>query len=138
MAIIKWEPFDGIDQFLENLKFPPMREYGMDLAVDVYEENSNLIAKMNVPGSDPKKIKVSVEDNFLRVSGSSQEEKEEKGKKYYRKEIRSGAFERLISLPQNVQKDKVKAEFDNGVLKVILPKENNKKASRAVDVEIKK
>lgn len=138
MAIIKWEPFGGIDRFFEDFSVPSFKELGTDLAVDVYEEGDNIIAKMNVPGVDPDKINVSVEDNMLRVSGSHEEEKEEKKKHYYHKEIKKGSFERVVSLPQAVQKDKVSAEYEKGVIKVTLPKTNGGESSRKIEVQVKR
>ena len=78
MAIIKWEPFIDVERFFEDFPVSSLKEIGTDLAVDVYDEGSNIIAKMNVPGVDPEKINVTVEDNMLRVSGAHEEEKEEK------------------------------------------------------------
>lgn len=138
MAIIKWEPFTDVESFFENFPVSSLKELGMDLAVDVYEEGDNVIAKMNVPGVDPEKINVSVEDKTLRVSGVHEEEKEEKKKHYYHKEIRKGSFERVISLPHAVQKDKVLAEYKNGSLRISLPKANNGEFSHKVQVQVKK
>lgn len=138
MAIIKWEPFADVERFFEDFPIPSFKEIGTDLAVDVYEEGGNVIAKMNVPGVDPEKINVTVEDNTLRVSGSHEEEKEEKKKHYYHKEIRKGSFERVVSLPQSVLKDKVSAEYKNGTLVVTLPKANVEESSHKVQVHVKK
>ncbi len=138
MAIIKWEPFTDIESFFEDFPLPSLKELGTDLAVDVYEEGDNVIAKMNVPGVDPEKIDVSVEDNTLRVSGAHEEEKEEKKKHYYHKEIKKGSFERVISLPQAVQKEKVSAEYKNGSLTITLPKANGGESSHKVSVQVKK
>lgn len=138
MAIIKWEPFADVERFFEDFPVPSFKELGTDLAVDVYEEGSNVIAKMNVPGVDPEKINVTVEDNTLRVSGSHEEEKEEKKKHYYHKEIRKGSFERVVSLPQSVLKDKVSAEYKNGTLVVTLPKVNSVESQHKVQVQVKK
>ncbi len=120
MALIRWESFGDIDRFFED--FPAFPKQGIDLAVDVYEKNNNVIAEMNLPGIDPDKIEVSVEDNYLRVSGSREESTEEKKKHYYSKEIRRGSFERVVRLPAEVQKDKAVAEYKNGELIITLPK----------------
>lgn len=138
MAIIKWEPFGEVSNFFEDFPIVSLRDIGTDLAVDVYEEGDNIVAKMNVPGVEPDKIAVSVDDNMLRVSGAHEEEKEKKEKHYYRKEIRKGSFERVVSLPHAVQKDKVSAEYKNGSLKITLPKANSGTSSRTVEVQVKK
>lgn len=138
MAIIKWEPFGEIDRlFGEMPEFPRLPKFDMDLAVDLYEKDDSVVAEMNLPGIDPDKIDVSVEGNYLRVSGSREETKEEKKKHYYSKEIRRGAFERVVRLPVSVQTGKVKAEYEGGTLRVTMPKEILGKAGR-VKVSVKK
>lgn len=140
MAIIKWEPFSDIDRFFEDFAIPPMSsmsKMGFDLAVDVYDDKENIIAEMNLPGIDPAKVNVSVEDNHLRITGAREEEKEEKKKNYYSKEIRRGSFERTVRLPERVEKDKVKAMYENGVLKVTLPKAKPMDATK-IEIEVKK
>lgn len=123
MSLIRWEPFRSLDRmFDEDFPAMPSLKVGWDLAVDLFEEGDNLVAKMQLPGVDPKKIDVSVEDDYLKVSGSREEEKEEKKKNYYSKEIRRGSFERMVRLPKAVVADKVTADYKEGVLVVTLPK----------------
>lgn len=135
MALVKWQPFREVDSFFDN--FPALPRFELDLAVDVYEESGNVIAKLNLPGIDPQKIDVEVEDHHLRISGTREEEKEEKTKHYYSKEIRRGSFERIVPLPCAVKKDKVTAEYKNGELKVTLPKMEKDKSGK-VKIEVKK
>lgn len=135
MALIKWEPFRDIDSFFSE--FPKVSSFGWDLAVDVYEKDNNVMATLSLPGMDPEKINLEVENNHLRISGSREEEKEEKNKHYYSKEIRRGSFERLVPLPCPVKKDKVTAEYKNGELKVTMPKMEMDKSGR-VKIQVKK
>jgi len=138
MDLIKWEPFGDMDRFFEDFpSFPKMEKFGWDLAVDVYEKDKNIIAEMNLPGVDPDKIDISVEDNHMRVSGSREESKEEKKKQYYSKEIKRGSFERVVRLPSEVQKAKVKAEYEGGKLTITLPKTATSKTGK-VKVQVKK
>lgn len=122
MSLIKWEPFGQLDKFFEDFSAMPFAKTSSDLAVDVFEKENKIIAEMNVPGMDPSKIEVSVEDSYLRVRGSHSEEKEERDKQYYSKEIRRGSFERVVALPATVKHDGVEAEYEQGVLRVIMPK----------------
>lgn len=122
MSLIKWEPFGQLDKFFEDFPAMPFAKTSSDLAVDVFEKDNKIIAEMNVPGMDPSKIEVSVEDNYLRVRGSHSEEKEERDKQYYSKEIRRGSFERIVALPATVKRDGVEAEYEQGVLRVIMSK----------------
>ena len=138
MAIIKWDPFDTEKWFDEefglNLK---ELKLGWDLAVDVYEEKGNVIAEMNVPGIDPEKIEISIEDDYLKVCGKREEKKEKKEKDYYHKEIRKGSFSRMIHLPHAVEAKGTTAECKGGVLKVIMPKKKITKEGK-VKIKVKK
>ena len=107
------------------------------MAVDLYEDGNNIIAEMSLPGVDAEKVDVTVEGNYLRVAGSREEETETKEKQFYSKEIRRGSFERAVRLPEPVQEQGVEAEYENGVLKVTLPKLGEEKKEK-VKVTIKK
>src|SRR3989339_1956372 len=103
MSLIKWEPFTDIENMFDS--FHRFTKLGNDLAVDVYEKDNNIIAEMSLPGIDPDKINISVENNYLCISGSREEAKEEVKKHYYSKEIRRGTFERVVHLPSKVEED---------------------------------
>ena len=118
MAIIKWHPFQT-DWFDEEF-----RKIGGYLAVDMYEDNGNLIVEMQIPGVRADKIDISIEDDILRISGTKEEKEELKDKDYYHKEIRTGSFERAVHLPLSVVADKAAAKCDDGILKVSIPKRN--------------
>ncbi|MBI3308568.1 MAG: Hsp20/alpha crystallin family protein [Candidatus Melainabacteria bacterium] len=141
MALLKWKPLGDIERIFDedfpSFSFPSLPKIGWDLAVDMYEENSNYIAEMNLPGIDPDKVEVSVEDDHLKISGTREEEKETEKKNYYCKEIRRGSFERVVNLPASVKKDKVEARYADGVLRVILPKETISQQEK-VKVRVKK
>ncbi len=138
MAIVKWEPFGEFDRFFNDLPAFGVQHGGLgDMAVDMYEDGNNIIAEMSVPGIDADKIDVSVEGNYLRICGRREEEKEKKTKQFYSKEIHRGSFERALRLPAPVNDGKVTAEYKDGVLKVVLPKMEEKKAGK-VKVVVKK
>ena len=121
MRLIKWEPFSEVDRFFDDFPVVSFPKFSWDMAVDLYEEKENIVAKMNLPGIDPDKINVSIEDNTLRVTGSREEEKEEKNKHYYSKEIKRGSFERSVRLPKSVDRSKVDAQYKDGILTVTTP-----------------
>lgn len=133
MALIRW----GFPERLFDLDIA-RHSFGGDLAIDLYEQDNNIIAEMNLPGLDPDKIDVSLEDqHHLRISGKREEKKETKEKHFYSKEIYVGSFERCIALPAAVQADKMTAEYHSGVLKVIMPKQIEKAAEK-VKITVKK
>lgn len=132
MALIPYRSLFDMDRFFDDEDaFFDMPERGMFRpAMDIYEKGSNIIAEMNVPGIDADKIEVSVKDGILHVSGLSEEQKEEKDKGYWRKEIRKGSFERMVRLPVPVQENKIEASCENGMLKIIMPKIGQKEPQK--------
>ena len=127
MAIIKWHPLNELEDIFEDFG---NRHLWHDLAADVYEDNGNIVVEMHVPGIKLEDITIEVDENVLRVAGHRQEAEEKKDKNFYRKEIRRGSFERVISLPAAVDSAHANAEIKNGTLKVTLPKEKGKKPSK--------
>ncbi len=95
--------------------------------VDLSETADKVVVKAEVPGIDPKEINISIQDNTLLIKGEKKEEKEEKGKNYYRMERRYGNFSRSIALPASVDTNKISAECKNGVLEITLQKKEEVK-----------
>ena len=118
MSMIKWRPFEELENFDTE-----SQNQGFDLAVDMYEDDNNVIAAMNVPGVAADNIKVRVDDNHLHISGERKQKEEVKEKNYYHKEIRYGSFERTVSLPCAVNASSMTKKLENGVLTIMLPKE---------------
>jgi len=139
MAIIPWKPFDELDRFFsdEDWFLPVLPRFQAGPVMDVYETDKDVVAEVNLPGIDPEKIDISVRNQVLRVSGSSEEKTEEKKKGYWRKEIRKGSFERAVRLPPDVQEDKIDATYKKGVLKIVMPKTKSKTAGKKVKIKIK-
>ena len=143
MSIIKWSPFlmpslaDEMDKMFEG-GLPSMSgSFGFTPAIDVYETKDAVVAETPLAGIDPKDVEVTVQNGVLTVKGESKKESEVDDKNYYRKEVRSGSFYRQVALPTKVQEDGATAEFENGMLKVIIPKATEIKA-KTIKVEVKK
>lgn len=102
--------------------------------VDVTETDEEVIVRAELPGMDPKDIDLSIAGGVLSIKGERREEKEEKEKDSYHKEVRYGSFARSIRLPESVDTEKVKADYKKGVLKVTLDK---KPDTRAKKIEVK-
>jgi len=96
-------------------------------SVDLAETEENVIVKAEIPGIDPKEVDISIQDNNLIIKGEKKEEKEEKGKNYYRMERSFGKFSRSVELPSTVDTNNVSAECKNGVLEIKLPKKEELK-----------
>lgn len=139
MSIIPWKPFDDLDHFFsdEDWFLPMVPKFQAGPVMDVYETDKDVVAEINLPGIDPKKINVSVKDGVLRVSGALEEKKEDKKKGYWRKEIRRGSFERAVRLPSEVEENKVDAAYEKGVLKIVVPKAKKALSEKKVKIKVK-
>jgi HSP20 family protein len=96
-------------------------------AVDVYEDEHNIVLTAETPGIDEKDLDISVENNVLTISGERKMENEDKQDNFHRIERSYGRFTRSFNLPPTVDADNVKAEFNNGVLKITLAKREEAK-----------
>ncbi len=130
MAIVKWEPFGEFDNFFNSFPQVGFSGMGNDMAVDLYEDGNNIVAEMSLPGVDADDVDVTVDGDYLRISGSREEKEEKREKQFYSKEIRRGSFERVVNLPEAVNENEVEAEYENGVLKVKMPKAGEKKKEK--------
>jgi len=92
--------------------------------IDVSETEKEIAVTAELPGLDEKDVEVTFADGTLTIAGEHKAEKEEKDedKKYYVKERSYGSFKRMLAIGENVDEEKIKADFKNGVLNVVLPK----------------
>ena len=97
------------------------------LRVDVYEKDNNLVVKAAIPGVKREDIQIDVTDGILHISAETKAEKNVEEKDYYLHEYSHGKISRSLRLPSDVQPDKAKAEYKDGVLLVQMPK--NKEAA---------
>jgi len=135
MAIIRWDPFrdlvtlrDRMNRLFEDA-VTTARSEEKDMissawapAVDIYEDDSQLVLSAEVPGIEEKDIEIRVEDNTLSIRGERKMEKETKEENYHRIERAYGSFYRSFSLPNYIDQEGIRAEHENGVLKITLPK----------------
>lgn len=139
MALIPWRPFSDLERFFEDedwlMPVFPRVDFGKP-AIDIKETDKEVVAEVEIPGFDPEKVDVSVEDGILKVKGVMDEKKEEKEKGYWRREIRRGSFERMVRLPAAVKEDAVEASYEKGVLKIMMPKAEAKPSSK-VKIQVK-
>ena len=146
MAMVKWDPLrelrvmqDQMSRLLDssrNLGGELLEEGAWQPPVDIYEDDREVVVKMEVPEVDQKDIQVQIEDNILIIHGERKLEREEKKHNYHRIECFYGNFRRTFALPASVDQDKVVAHCDKGMLKIVLPKRAESKP-RQIDVEIK-
>jgi HSP20 family molecular chaperone IbpA len=100
---------------------------GWNPSVDLYETDEAFVLEADLPGVKSEDFKVDVQDSELVLKGWRSLEKNRSDGQFHTMERSSGHFERRIKLPDSVQKDAIKADFTDGVLRVILPKVRHKR-----------
>ena len=134
MAIIRWDPFRDMVTLREKMNRlfeDAFTARGDDKeittstwmpAVDIFENENELVLTAEIPGIDEKDIEIKIEDNTLTLKGERKFEKETKEENYHRIERSYGSFYRAFTLPNYVDPEKVQAQHENGVLKISMPK----------------
>jgi HSP20 family protein len=143
--LVRWEPFremvtirDMMDRFIEDAVGDTRLPFAGAFApaVDLYQTDDDVIVKATLPGVKPEAIQISVTGDVLSLRGEVSEESEISNATYDLKERRFGSFARNLSLPSAVAADKAKAEFENGILTLTLPKAEEVKP-KAITVKAK-
>jgi HSP20 family protein len=107
-------------------------------AVNITERKEDYLVSLAAPGLKKEDFKIDVEGNMLTISSEKEEKNEEKEEKYTRQEYSYSSFERSFTLPDEVSKDKIDAHYQDGVLKLVLPKkEEAKKMSISKQIAVK-
>jgi len=131
---------DPFNTFFDTMMLTPKRLSNRSFAsprMDVADLKDKIEVKAELPGMDEKDINLTLENNILTLSSTEHQEVEEQNKDYYLKEISSGSFSRSIRLPQNIDEQKIDAEFQNGILTITIPKTEVKEET-AKKIPIKK
>lgn len=142
-------PFDEIERLFDEFwkrgpfslfrSFVPSVKTDIEMvspAVDIYEEGDDLVVKAELPGIKKEDIEVKLTDDYITISGEKKKEEKVEEKDYYRYERSYGSFSRTFRLPVEVQTDKAKAKFENGVLEIRIPKtEEAKTKERKLQIE---
>ncbi|HKM40494.1 MAG TPA: Hsp20/alpha crystallin family protein [Patescibacteria group bacterium] len=143
MSLIKWSPFlsdnyfDDMDKMISEFMSISRGNKGFIPAVDMYEDNDNVVVETQLAGIDLEKIDISIENDVLCIKGEGEKKTEVEEKNYYRKEIRRGNFYRSIPLPTRVDGDKASAVAEEGILKIYIPKASEAKP-KSIKIKTKK
>ena len=100
------------------------------IALDAVEEDGKLVVRASLPGVDSDEIKVTIEDGVLTIDGETKVDDEAKVGNYLIRERRAGSFHRSVRLPDSVGVDKAETNYDEGVLTVVFPKAESKRAKQ--------
>lgn len=129
--LTRWEPMremmtlrEAMDRLFDDAFTRPISigaVSGMP-AIDLYQTNDEVVLKAALPGLKADDVQITVTSDVLTLRGEFKQENEKKDATYHIREQRYGSFERSVMLPTDVQTDKAKAEFENGILTITLPK----------------
>jgi HSP20 family protein len=140
MQLVKLNPVrdmfslrNRMNHIFDDLFYPINRDEGelsmgrWNPVVDVYDNDDSVVIKAELPGIEKEDIEIDVKDRVLTLKGERSSENEVKDDNYYRRERCFGKFERAFTLPADVDPDKIKADYKDGVLKIDIPKPEEKK-----------
>lgn len=133
MTIIRYNPWTEMNSlqrqlnriFDDALSPASLAEFGNFSKVppaELTENDNNLVLKLEVPGIDPKDINIEAMAKSISISGDRKSETVTEEQNNTRSEFRYGSFQRVIPLPVKIQNTEVKAEYQNGILYLTLPK----------------
>jgi HSP20 family protein len=129
--LTRWEPMremmtlrQAMDQLFDDAFTRPRGASGVSIvpAMDLYQTADEVVVKANLPGLKAEDVQISVANGVLSLHGEFKQENEQNEATYHVLERRYGSFERSVTLPTDVQTDKAKADFQDGVLTITLPK----------------
>lgn len=129
--LTRWEPVremmtlrEAMDRLFDDAFTRPISMSGGSIvpAVDLYQNADEVVVKASLPGLKAEDVQISITADVLTLRGEFREESEQNEKTYHIRENRYGSFERQVMLPTDVQTEKAKADFENGVLTIVLPK----------------
>jgi HSP20 family protein len=143
MALVRLDPVRELDTFQADMNrlfdgFFGRRDasgangYGRRWvpAMDLVETDDEMVLRADLPGLGHDDIEIEVKDNVLTVAGERKAEHEEKGEGFYRVERAFGRFSRSLDLPRGIDPSGVRANFEQGVLEVRIPKPAERKPTR--------
>ena len=127
MNLIRYSPnsldlLDNVTRWFDDFFVEPTLGRTILPAVDVRETDSEYLMEVELPGLSEKDVEVKLDNTLLTISSSKEEKKEEKKDGYVMRERRSARFSRSFVLPEGVDREKIDAEFKNGVLNLTFPK----------------
>ena len=132
MALIRWDPYRELSTFADrfNRAFGSLAGRERDEEslgawmppVDIAEDRDKITLTAELPGFKEDEVQIQMEGNLLTLRGERKFEEEKKGRNYHRVERSYGQFVRSFTLPNNVDRENIRARFNNGLLEIEMPK----------------
>ncbi|GMR16785.1 MAG: Hsp20/alpha crystallin family protein [Gammaproteobacteria bacterium] len=145
MSLVRYEPWNALEQLRREMSrridTPSSTEEGSNIAtsdwvpaIDIKETDKEFLIHADIPGVEPDDIDVHMEDGMLTIKGERESETKDEREGYKRIERQHGTFYRRFSLPDTANADKITAKSKNGVLDIIIPKQE-KSLARKIQVK---
>jgi len=114
---------EAMDRLFDDAFTRPISVSGVSgmPAVDMFQTNDNVVVKASLPGLKADDVDITITGETLTLRGEFKQENEQKESSYHMREQRFGSFERSILLPTDVEANKAKADFENGILTITMP-----------------
>jgi HSP20 family protein len=143
MTLLQFEPLRAMEKFGNKShrffgEFPPCFNYDNTFLpkIDISEDEKNIYFEVEIPGIKKEDINISLENNILTIKGEKKLSDEKKPKTIIRNERAFGSFTRSFTLHEEINPDAANAEFENGVLRIVLEKAVQKSA-KEIQIKIK-
>lgn len=140
MNLVRWSPFGEIsllqnqmNRLFDGLHGWPGESNGTTNwipATDIYESDNELVVNLDLPGVDPKRLDLRVENNVLAIRGERLFDEKQNRENFHRVERFYGPFARSFTLSTSVDADRIRAHYEAGVLSITLPKAEAAKPKR--------
>lgn len=130
----EYDVFDLMDNFFNKSFFGPT-SYVQSMKTDIRQTDNEYIIEAEMPGFDKKDIKLELKNNYLTISAGKEDESEESGEGYLRRERRSGQVCRSFYV-EGIDQTDIAAKYANGILEVTLPKKQKEEEPESI-IEIK-
>lgn len=141
MKLVRYNPFNELNlwnhawnDFFNDTGVKTRRNGSWYPAVDILNEDDNVVLNVELPGLNKDDISVKIEDRVLTIEGERNTDNEEKKNNYYRRERTYGSFKRSFHLGDDVLVDDVNADFKDGILKLTLKKDRTKEEIKQITI----
>ena len=119
-----------LDDFFDNF----VAKEDSKMKCDIYEKDGDYHIEMEVPGFNKEDISIEVQDGYLNITAEKENKRDEEDKNYIRKERSFGKYQRSFYLG-NLDIDQIKASFNDGVLNIVVPKMEEEKNKKVIDIK---
>lgn len=140
MTLIKWQHRNPLSDMVSNIFDNDLGDFFgkrfSDPAANIIENSDSFDLEIAAPGMAKDDFKINLENNILTISVEVEDQKREEGRNYSRKEFYYGSFSRSFTLPKTIDLDNIKADYESGILKIVLPKKDEAKVDIKKEIRI--